>query len=86
MLLCPIKEKKLLFSVKHYFDGNRMEFRSSDTAAQMAADALIVGLLTVNRVMASYLKTLIALMLHHRTTEDKFWGDDAKLDTNQLNP
>lgn len=21
-----------------------------------------------------------------RTTEDKFWEDDAKLDTNQLNP
>ncbi len=63
--LCPEKEKKLLISVKHHFDGNRIESGSSDTAAQMAADALIVGLSAVNRVMASYLKTLIALMLHN---------------------
>ncbi len=53
--LCS-EEKKVLISVKHYFDRNRIEFGSSDTAAQMAADALSVGLSTVNRVMASYHK------------------------------
>ena len=53
--LCS-EEKKMLISVKHYFDRNRIEFGLSDTAAQMAADALSVGLSTVNRVMASYHK------------------------------
>jgi transposase len=53
--LCS-EEKKMLISVKHYFDRNRIEFGSRDTAAQMAADALSVGLSMVNRVMASYHK------------------------------
>ena len=53
--LCP-EEKKMLISVKHYFDRNRIEFGSSDTSAQMAADALSVYLSTINRVMASYHK------------------------------
>lgn len=53
--LCP-EEKKLLVSVKEYFDRNKAEFGSSDSAAQMTADALGLGLATVNRVMASYRK------------------------------
>jgi transposase len=53
--LCP-EEKKLLVSVKQYFDRNKSEFGSSEPAADMAADALGVGLATVNRVMASYRK------------------------------
>lgn len=53
--LCP-EEKKLLVSVKQYFDRNRSEFGSSEPAAEMTADALGVGLATVNRVMASYRK------------------------------
>ncbi len=53
--LCP-EEKKLLVSVKQYFDRNRLEFGSSEPAAEMTADALGVGLATVNRVMASYRK------------------------------
>ena len=48
------EEKRLLVSVKQYFDRNKAEFDSSDTAAQMTADALSIGLATVNRVMASY--------------------------------
>jgi transposase len=50
------EEKRLLVSVKHYFDRNKAEFGSCETAAQMTADALSVGLATVNRVMASYHK------------------------------
>ena len=50
------EEKKLLVSVKHYFDRNKSEFGSSETSAQMTADALGVGLATVNRVMANYHK------------------------------
>ena len=53
--LCP-EEKKLLVSVKHYFDRNKSEFRSSESGVQMTADALGIGLATVNRVMASYHK------------------------------
>lgn len=53
--LCP-EEKRLLISVKQYFDRNKSEFGSSEPAAQMAADALGVGLATVNRIMASYRK------------------------------
>ena len=53
--LCP-EEKKLLVSVKHYFDRNKAGFRSNESSAQMTADALGVGLATVNRVMANYRK------------------------------
>lgn len=53
--LCP-EEKKLLVSVKHYFDRNKLEFGSSESSAQMTADALGIGLATVNRVMVSYHK------------------------------
>jgi len=52
---CP-EEKKVLVSVKQYFDRNKSEFGSSESSAQMTADALGVGLATVNRVMASYRK------------------------------
>ena len=48
------EEKRLLVSVKQYFDRNKTEFGSSDSAAQMTADALGMGLATVNRVMAHY--------------------------------
>lgn len=50
------EEKKLLVSVKHYFDRNKAEFGSSESAAQMTADALSISLTTVNRVMVSYHK------------------------------
>ena len=53
--LCP-EEKKLLVSVKQYFDRNKSEFASSESSAQMTADALGIGLATVNRVMANYRK------------------------------
>ena len=50
------EEKKRLISVKQYFDRNKIEFGTNETAAQMTADALSLGLATVNRVMASYHK------------------------------
>ncbi len=50
------EEKKLLISVKQYFDSNKSEFGSSESAAQMTADALGVGLATVHRVMSQYHK------------------------------
>jgi transposase len=50
------EEKRRLVSVKQYFDRNKSGFGSSDSAAQMTADALGVGLATVNRVMAQYHK------------------------------
>jgi len=53
--LCP-EEKKFLVSVKHYFDRNKAEFGSSESSVQMTADALGIGLATVNRVMATYRK------------------------------
>ena len=53
--LCP-EEKKLLISVKQYFDRNKLEFCSNESSVQMTADALGIGLATVNRVMSSYNK------------------------------
>lgn len=50
------EEKQIVVSAKQYFDRNRSEFGSLDSAAQMTADALGIGLATVNRVMASYRK------------------------------
>ena len=50
------EEKRLLVSVKQYFDRNKSEFGISESAAQMTADALGIGLATVNRVMANYRK------------------------------
>jgi len=48
--------KRLLISVKQYFDSNKSEFGSSESAAQMTADALGLGLATVNRVLGQYHK------------------------------
>ena len=53
--LCP-EEKRLLVSVKHYFDRNKSECGLSESSAQMTADALGIGLATVHRVMANYRK------------------------------
>lgn len=50
------EQKQFLISVKQYFDRNKLEFGSREPAAKMTADALGVGLATVNRVMASYRK------------------------------
>jgi transposase len=46
--------KRLLVSVKDYFERNQAEFGVNESAAQMTADALGIGLATVNRVMANY--------------------------------
>jgi transposase len=53
--LCP-QEKKVIVLLKQYFDRNKPEFGVKDSSAQMVADALSIGLATVNRVMASYHK------------------------------
>jgi hypothetical protein len=50
--LCP-EEKKVLVSVKHSCDRHKAEFGSSASSVQMPADALGIGLATVNRVMAT---------------------------------
>lgn len=51
--LCS-QEKQLLVSVKHYFDRNKSDFGCKESSAQMTADALGLGVATVNRVMANY--------------------------------
>lgn len=48
------EEKRLLVSVKHYFDRNQAGFGGHESSAQMTADALGLGVATVNRVMANY--------------------------------
>jgi hypothetical protein len=50
------EEKRLLVSVKEYFDRNSAEFGVTESTYQMTADALNISLATVNRVMASYHK------------------------------
>ena len=53
--------KELLVSVKEYFDRNRSDFGCTESSAQMTADALGLGLATVNRVMAAYHKNPASL-------------------------
>ena len=50
------EEKKQIITLKAYFDRNKSDFGSKDTSVQMVADALEVGLGTVNRIMSSYNK------------------------------
>ena len=48
------EEKKFIVLLKQYFDRNQPKSGPKDSSVQMTADALEVGLATVNRVMASY--------------------------------
>jgi len=48
--------KKFIVSVKQYFDRNKADFGQTALSSQMAADALGIGIATVNRVMADYNK------------------------------
>jgi transposase len=48
--------KECIVLLKQYFDRNRPTVGPKELSAQMVADALNVGLATVNRVMASYNK------------------------------
>lgn len=50
------EEKKFMVLLKQYFDRNQPQSGPKDSSAQMTADALGIGLATVNRVMASYQK------------------------------
>lgn len=58
--LCP-EEKYFIVALKQYFDRNRKMFSVRDSSAQMVADALDIGLATVNRIMASYNKDPVSL-------------------------
>ena len=48
------EEKNFIVTLKQYFDRNRPESGPKDSSVQMTADALGIGLATVNRIMASY--------------------------------
>jgi transposase len=48
--------KKFIVSVKQYFDRNKADFGQTELSSQMAADALSIGIATVNRVIAEYNK------------------------------
>ena len=50
------EEKMQIIALKGYFDRNKSDFGSKDTSVQMVADALGVGLATVNKIMSSYNK------------------------------
>ncbi len=50
------EEKKFIVQLKQYFDRNKPESGPKDSSVQMTADALGIGLATVNRVMASFQK------------------------------
>ena len=54
----PLKPeiKQVIVALKEYFDRNKSQFVTQDRSTQMVADALGIGLATVNRVMASYRK------------------------------
>ena len=47
-------EKRAIVSVKGYFNRNKKELGLSESSAQLAADALEIGVSTVKRVMADY--------------------------------
>ena len=48
--------KKVAVKVKEYFDRNKLEFRSKDSSVQMTADAMAIGVASVNRILADYSK------------------------------
>lgn len=50
------EEKNFIVTLKQYFDRNKTESGPKDSSVQKTADALGIGLATVNRVMASYQK------------------------------
>ena len=50
------EEKKIIVALKQYFDRNKPKSGIRDSSAQMVADAIGIGLATVNRIMASYNK------------------------------
>jgi len=47
-------EKRAIVCVKNYFDRNKKELGLTESSVQLAADALEVGVSTVNRVMADF--------------------------------
>jgi transposase len=53
--LCP-EERRCIVLLKEYFDRNKTMLEVRDSSAQMVADALGIGLATVDRVMANYRK------------------------------
>ena len=53
--LCP-EERRVIVTLKEYFDRNKAMLRVRDSSTQMVADALGIGLATVDRVMANYRK------------------------------
>lgn len=48
--------KQVIVTLKSYFDRNKSIFKNQDSSTQMVADALGIGLATVDRVMANYRK------------------------------
>ena len=52
----PLKpgEKRAIVCVKNYFDHNKKAFGATESTAQLTADALEMGVSTVNRVMADF--------------------------------
>jgi transposase len=48
--------RKFIVSVKQYFDRNKADFGQTELSSQMTADALSIGVATVNRVIADYNK------------------------------
>jgi transposase len=50
----PPEVRKLIVTVKYYFDRNKSEIRKTDSSVQLTADAFAIGIATVKRVMADY--------------------------------
>jgi len=50
------EEKRLIVSLKDYFDRNKSELKINELTSRMVSDALNIGLGTVNRVMSNYNK------------------------------
>lgn len=48
--------KLAIVALKQYFDRNKSQFVNQDSSTQMVSDALGIGLVTVDRVMARYRK------------------------------
>jgi len=50
------EEKQCIVRLRHYFETIKTEFITKEPSSQRVADALCVGLATVNRIMADYNK------------------------------
>ena len=60
------EKKQTIIQLKQYFDKTKKKFEIKELSSQLIADALGVGLATVNRVLANYNKDMLFVLTIQR--------------------